>query len=328
MENRTSQWALPLMDRSIAIRSFVVPNARETGLILWGDIGDDKTFTYELMVAGGDGQNRPQVDAAADFIGRLLVRPLQSVKLLKKAHVGVSARHGERDPEAVGYPIAPITSAQGYTLMTPAYTDSAKRRITVIPSGVQNTIGGELRLPIGPVDLRGEAYYVSNHTREAVNGYELTNTERLGTMNGFAFTGIVDWWALGDEYISGDPGYRRPSKLNLKKKVEIQRGLQLTGLVSGITGAYDGNARGGSDDAATPGSAGNPASDFSVYQFSLGASYWHSKWVRMMGQYALYYTPGSGSDDNLAVVPGNVIEGADADSHLLHEIGARLQLWF
>ena len=327
MENRTSDWQVSRMERNLAIRGFVVPANRETGLMVWGDVGD-KVFSYELAVVGGDGQNRPEVDAAGDFIGRLLVRPLGKVKLLKDAHVGVSLRHGERDSEAVGYQYPAITSDQGYILFNPSYTDSLGRRVRVIPSGAQNTVGGELRLPIGPVDIRGEAYYVANHTREGIDGFQLTNTERLGTLKGTAFYGSVTWWALGDSFISGDAGYQRPTKLNLHKKEKIKRGLEITGMFSAILADYDGNSRGGSDDTKTPGSTSNPASDIDIWQFTGELSYWHSRWVRMSFDYGAYFTPKSGSTENLAVVPGNVTKDADPNAHLLHEVATRLQVWF
>ncbi|MFO0612394.1 MAG: porin [Polyangiaceae bacterium] len=327
MENRTSDWQLSFMDRSLPIRAFVVPGARETGLMIWGDVLE-KVFTYEVAVVGGDGQNRPEVDTQADFAARVLTRPLGGVKLLKDAHIGVSARHGERDPEGVGYNYAPITSSFGYVLYNPSYTDSLKRKMKVIPSGGQNLIGGELRVPIGPVDIRGEAYYVANHTREAVDGFQFTNTERLGTLKGVGWYGQATWWVAGDSYISGEPGYPRPSKLNTHKKEEIKRGAELTLLGAGVHGDYDGNARGGKDDDATPGSAKNPATNFTIYQFSAAASYWHSKFIRMTFNYSMYLTPGSGSTDNLASVPANVFGERDPSDHLLHEFGLRLQAWF
>src|SRR5690606_24699066 len=105
-ENRTSDTSTPLMERSVATRTFIVPGQREAGIMLWGDFGDD-VFTYELAVVGGDGQNRATVDVAADYVGRLLVAPFKSVKLIENARIGVSARHGQRDSEAVGYDVVP-----------------------------------------------------------------------------------------------------------------------------------------------------------------------------------------------------------------------------
>ena len=327
MENRSPDWQNTFMERSIAVRGFVVPAGRESGLMLWGDIGE-KLFSYELMVDGGDGEDRFSIGTTADFAGRLMTRPFQGVKAIKDAHIGVSARHGERDPDAVGYNYPAITTGQGFILYNPSYTDSTGRKVKVIPSGAQNLIGGELRLPIGPLDIRGEAYYVANHTREAIDGYQFTNTERLGTLKGVAFYGQVTWWVLGDKFVSGDPGYIRPSKLNLKKKDEIKRGLEVAGLASGVIGDYVGSSRGGTPDANTPGATTNSASSFKTYQFALEASYWHSRWVRMTFNYAMYFTPSSGTTENSAVVPGNVYPTTPiASAHLLHELGLRLQLW-
>lgn len=327
MENRTSDWGTAFMDRNLPIRAFVMSSGRETGLLIWGDILE-KVFTYEVGFLGGDGQNRPEVDTTADFTARAMVRPLGGVKLLKDAHIGVSARHGDRDPDGVGYNYQPITTAFGYVLYNPSYTDSLKRKMKVIPSGGQNLIGGELRIPIGPVDIHAEGYYVANHTREAVDGFQFTNTERLGTLKGVGWYAQATWWVAGDKYISAEPGYQRPTKLNTHKKDEIKRGAEVSLLGAGVHGDYDGNARGGEDDDATPGSEKNPATDFDIYQFGAAASYWHSKFVRMAFNYSMYFTPGSGSTDNLASVPANVLGEKDPSDHLLHEFGLRLQLFF
>jgi hypothetical protein len=326
-ENRTSDASTPMMERSLATRGFIVPGQRETGLMLWGDFGDD-VFTYEVAILGGDGQNRATVDAAPDFAGRLLVAPLKMIKLIKDARIGVGARHGQRDQEAVGYDVVPFSTQQGWVLWNTAYSDSQGRRTHIIPSGAQNTIGGEIYLPVGPVDIAGEAYYNAYHTREAIDGFTLTNTERLGTLSGVGLTTWVDWWAFGDERIGSAVGRQKPPKLNLRKKADYKRGLELTALFSAILASYDGNSRGGDDDEKTPGSVGNPATDIDIFQIGAAASYWHTRGVRISVNYNLYMTPGSGSSENLAVVPGNVVEPKDAEAHLLHELGTRLQLQF
>ncbi len=328
MESRTSDTATPLMSRSLATTGLVMPGQREAGLMLWGDFGDD-VFTYELAVLGGDGQNRFSVDVAADFVGRLLVAPLKSVKLLKDARIGVSARHGQRDAEAVGYDVVPFMTNGGFVLWDSVYRDSFDRRTHVIPSGAQNLIGGELYLPIGPVDIATQGYYAAYHTREAIEGYQLAregHTERLGALTGVALTSWVTWWAFGDERIGAAVGRQKPSKLNLKKKADLKRGLEVTALFSAILGGYDGNSRGGEDDPATPGSAGNPATDLDVFQFAGALSYWHTRGVRLSFNYGAYFTPGSGSDENLAGVAGNLGDEASPDNHLMHEFATRVQL--
>lgn len=324
-ENRTSDAMVPLMERSLATRTFVVPSQRETGLMLWGDFGDDM-FTYELAVVGGDGQNRATVDAAPDFMGRLLLAPFKSIKLVKDVRFGVGGRHGQRDSKAVGYDVVPFSTSNGYVLWDSVYKNADGQRVHVMPSGAQNTIGGEFLLPIGPVDIAGQAYYNAYHTREGLEGFQLTNTERLGTLSGLGLTTWVTWWIFGDERIGSAIGRNKPSKLNLKKKADFKRGLEVDALFSAIVASYDGNSRGGEDDEKTPGSAGNPATDINVYQFAGAVSYWHTRSVRLSFNYGAYFTPGSGSEDNLAKIPGNTGAEPDPDAHVLHEFGTRVQL--
>src|SRR6185369_5807771 len=168
-------------------------------------------LSYELGVFMGDGPNRVQVDSNADFMGRIFTRPLFGNKgPLEKLQLGVSGRVGQRDPKFVGYDYQPITTAQGWSLWQPHYTDSQGRMIHVIPSGTQWQAGGELRVPISMFDLRGEAYYVSNDTREAVDGFQLTNTERLGRMSGVGWYVQASAWPVGDAFVPPEPGIHRP----------------------------------------------------------------------------------------------------------------------
>lgn len=324
-EQRTLNNGTPLMERSIANRTFIVPGQRETGLMIWGDLGDDQ-FTYELAIVGGDGQNRATVDVAPDFLGRLLVAPFKSVKIIQDARIGVSARHGQRDAEAVGYDVVPFSSGQGFVLWNSVYKDARDNIVHIIPSGAQNTIGGEIYFPIGPLDINAQGYYAAYHTREALEGFQLTNTERLGSLTGVGLSSWLTWWAFGDERVGQPIGRVKPAKLNLKKKAELKRGLEVTALFSTILANYDGNSRGGDDDANTPGSEGNPATDITVFQFGGAVSYWHTRAVRLSFNYNMYFTPGSGSTENLAAVPGNLFGEKDPNAHLLHELGTRVQL--
>ncbi|WP_437778480.1 porin [Sorangium sp. So ce1097] len=330
METQTSSNATTFMERSIAIRSFAHPEGKSIGVMAWGDVAD-KMLGYGVGVVAGDGQNRPGVDAAPDFIGRVFVRPFAGDKegLLAKAQIGVSAQHGERDQGYVGYDYAPIRTGQGYTLWSGGYRDSLGRQIHVIPSGAQNAIGGELRLPIKRVELRAEAYYLANNTREAVEGYQLTNTERLGRVKGLGWYVQLSAWPVGDAFVTGDPGYSpRPAKVDLTKEPEKPRsGLEVAALLSGINATYDGATRMGSEhDENTPGAEGGPGTDLDVLQIGVAANYWHTKNVRLTVNYNAYLTPGSGSDENLLRVPGNTLRRADA--HALHELGARIGLSF
>lgn len=331
MDNQTSDNSTTFMERNIATRSFAYPEGKDIGLTIWGDVAD-RMVVYGVSVVGGDGQNRPGVDSQFDFIGRVAARPFASDKkgLLAKAQIGVSARYGDRDQKYVGYDYAPIRTGQGYTLWGAGYTDSLKRPIHVIPSATQAAIGGELRLPIKMVELRAEAYYVANDTREGVEGFQLTNTERLGRVKGLGWYVQLSAWPVGDAFVSGDPGFSpRPTKVDLTKELEKPKsGLEVAALLAGINATYDGASRGGAYDEKTPGAEGGPGTDLNVMQIGLAANYWYTKNVRLGVNYSAYLTPGSGSSENLLRVPGNTVTPANPDAHALHELGARVSMSF
>ncbi len=325
IENRTGNKTTPFMERNIAIRGFAFPSSKEMGLTLWGET-DKRVINYEIGVFDGDGQNRFQVDSRADFLGRVFVRPFGGQKghVIEKAQIGVSAKHGDRDPEYLGYDYPSINSGQGFALWRPEYRDSLGRRIHVIPSGSQNAIGGELRVPISKVALQGEAYYVANRTREAVEGYQLTNTERLGAMTGVGWYVQLSAWPLGDAFVQGDPGFARPTHVDLDKEAEKpKRGLELLAIVSAVNAHYAGASRGGVADGKTP------DGDIDIFSYGAGLSYWHTKHLRLSINYIAYHTPGSASEENLAGVPGNQAKvGESKEAHLLHELGARTAVFF
>jgi hypothetical protein len=315
------------MERPVGIRSFAVPSSQDLGVMLSGDVGDG-LLSYELGAFGGDGRNRPSVDSRVDFIGRLTLHPFASgtSTFEKGFQVGVSGRHGDRDARSAGYDYTPITTGQGFVLWKPTRTDSLGRQVHVLPSGGQNAIGGEVRLRGTNVAFQGELYYVNNDTREAVDGFQLTYTERLGSVSGLGWYAELSAWPFGEAFIPTEPGVNQPRKLDPDHRERPRRGLQLLGIVGGVNASYDGASRGD----GTPAQAA-PAAKITVYQYGLGAQYWHTKHVRFALNYMLYHTPGSGNvAENLAVVPDNLkIPGAQpGNGHLLHEFGARLSLAF
>lgn len=331
MDNRTGDDYYPMLERPVAIRNFVVPTARDIGGILWGELGP-KLFNYELGVFGGDGQNRPSVDARVDFMGRIFARPfatLGSGDLARYTQIGLSARHGDRDPTAVGYDMPAITTNQGFVLWKPTYTDSLGRQVHVIPSGAQNEIGGELRLQVWRFALQSEAYFVANNTREAVDGFQLTNTERFGQMKGVGWYAQLSAWPFGDAFLTPEPGIYRPRHLDLSAKppAHTPHGLEVLALASGINGEYRGSTR----LKSTP-DPKTPMSDITVYQVGLGANYWHTKHARFGVYYMAYLTPDSTTPNNQAVVADNLTTNLATmkpnAGHVLHELSARLAVAF
>ena len=329
MDNRTGDLYHPLMERNVAIRSFVMGNqSRDLGGWVWGELGP-RVFVYELGVFGGDGQNRPSVDAKVDFMGRMFARPFAGIgtsDLAKWTQIGVSARHGDRDPNFVGYDYAPMSTGQGFLLWKPSYTDSLGRQVHVLPSGSQNIIGGEFRTQVGRFALQSEAYYVVNNTREAVDSYQLTNTERLGRIKGIGWYAQASVWPVGDKFFV-EPGIYQPRHVDLKSKqsARLPHGLELIALAAGINADYQGGSRlKSTDDPNTP------SGKITIYQVGGAVNYWHTKHVRVGVNYFAYLTPGSGTKDNSALVPDNLAQtdGTKGSGHILHELGGRVVIAF
>jgi hypothetical protein len=323
IENRTEDGATPWMERNLAIRGLAAPNARDIGAMAWGQFGD-RTIQYELGLFGGDGQNRPTVDDEIDFTGRVFTRPfIGRGELGRHAQVGVSARVGLRDPSAVGYDRPAITSAHGFALWRPAYLDLQGRTIHVLPSGAQTAVGGELRGRLGRFDVQGEAYFVSDDTREAVEGFQFTNTERLGRLRGVAWYAQLSAWPLGEAFSRPEPGIMDPRSLGPARPFHVRPGLEVLAIVSGVNATYAGASRRGTPQASV-------ASAIEIYEVGVGAQVWLTQHARVALNYLVYVTPGSGGGGNAAQVPASLSsDRATARSgHLLHELGARASLSF
>jgi phosphate-selective porin OprO and OprP len=333
MENRTRETVTTAMEKNMAIRSFVMSSERDLGLTVWGDLGDD-FISYELGVVSGDGTRLPQ-DTPADYVGRAWTRPFGGLgdgAFFQLTQIGMSARYGDRDPEEVTYDYPNLSTNQGFVLWQPGYVDSLGRATHVIPSGPQRAIGGELRIPFEltdglALDLRGEAYYVANDTREAVDGFQATNTERLGRVNGVGWYGLVSFWCCGDAFVSGEPGRYRPLHLDLHSSSAVKRGLEIFALASGVAANYSGAEREGVPDANTP------SSNIAAYQFGGGVQFWWGWNFRAAINYFAYFVPDSGDPKaNQAVVADNLVvdeeTGALGTGHAHHEIGTRVAVTF
>lgn len=335
MSNRTREYATTFMERNLAIRGLAVPYDKELGLTIWGELFGKRALSYELGVFTGDGPSRPAVDARGDFAGRIYARPLAHLGdslLFEQAQIGVSMRHGERDQNYVAYDYPNIATSQGWVLWQPGYVDSLDRATRVIPSGAQNAIGGELRVPFelpvgGSLDLKAEAYYVVNNTREAVFGYEQTNTERFGRLKGVGWYAQVDWWVCcADRPANGEPGVYRPYHVDLEHDAPVLRGLELSLLAAGIVANYSGATR----EESSP-DLNTPASNIAVYQFGTAVQYWFSHNFRAALNYSTYFAPDSGdSTKNQVVVPDDLpgASGAVGGGDMHHELGMRLAVTF
>lgn len=334
MSNRTRETVVTPMERPLAIQGFVVPNNKELGLMAWGELFGERTLAYELGVFSGDGPERPAVDAHPDFMGRIFARPLASLgegSFFDLAQIGVSGRYGSKDQQFVAYDYPAIATGGGFVLWQPGYVDSLDRVTHVIPSGDQATIGGELRLPFDlpggrAIEVRGEAYYVSNNTREAVDGFQLTNTERFGRVKGVGWYALASAWLFGDTFVTGEPGVHRPVTVDLDQDAPMLRGLELFALAGGVHANYSGATREESQaDELTP------ETDLSIIHFGGGLQYWYGHNFRAAINYTGYMTPNSEDpESNAAIVPDNlrVEDNAQGAGNFHHELAARLAVTF
>lgn len=334
MANRTDEAHFTMLERPLAIRGLGVPYDKDLGVMLWGEL-DERLFAYEVGVFTGDGQNRLAPDAWPDFVGRIFSRPFTTLgddSFLRFAQIGVSGRYGARDPERIAYDAPAMATGNGFVLWQPGYYDVYGRLEHVVPSGAGWALGGELRLPFDlpggrAIELRGEVVYVHDRTREAVEGYQLTNTERFGRLKGIGWYALLSAWPWGDSFVSGEPGVIRAPTLDDEPELRTPKGLELFAVASSIVANYSGATREGS--TADP---YTPNSNIALYEIGGGAQYWYGTMLRLAVQYLAYFAPDSGDPErNQAVVVEDVAPGAPAwedRAHLMHELTARAAVTF
>ncbi|MEM6789000.1 MAG: porin [Myxococcota bacterium] len=335
MSNRTREFATTFMERNLAIRGFAVPSPKDLGVVLWGDVLPEALLSYEAGVFNGDGSQRPFADDRADVVGRVFARPLAPLGeglFWDELQIGMSARFGPRQQEDVDYDLPTIATNHGFVLWQPGYVDAVGRVTRVLPSGAENAIGGEVRVPVrfsddSVLEVRGEAVRVVRRTREAIAGLEATNTERFGQLTGTSWYAEVSFWGCcGDQLVNGRPGTWRPYTVDPRGEAALARGPQVSLLAGGIHARYRGGARGDAGVAA-------PAGDgrLTVVQVGAGAQYWFGTNLRAAVNYFAYVAPGAGSASrNLIVVPDNLpaTSRASGDGEVHHELGFRTAVTF
>jgi phosphate-selective porin len=336
MENRTSNNNIPFMERSLAVRVLGVPSTKELGAMAWGS--PLRWLSYELGVFMGDGQNRPNIDNRFDGMARVYARPLAAQPgAIRDLQVGGSVRYGERDPDYVNYDVVTASTQAGAPFWRPVYRGD-NGYVHVIPSGSQLGLAGELRIPFDRIDLTGEFVYVNNHTREAFEGFQAQNTERLGGLEGYAYYAEVGYWPFGNAYLNGRPGEQRPKHVDLSRPDPPPKlGLQLLVRWQQLRARYESARRAGVVDAK------NIDGKIKVDALSFGANFWATKHLRFTVNYVLDMFPGSAprspsdpehaaqSAEQRAVAPGNTQTSnasAHDTAHTLHELLFRFGVAF
>ena len=303
LENRISDNTTAFLERALVVRSLAAPLQRDIGAMFWGESPDHLLY-YTVGVFNGDGPNRPNPDTRYDFAGRVFVRPFVTTMAgpTKWAQIGFSAHGGSRDPNRVGYDMPALTTSEGFAFWRPTYTDSFGRLVHIIPSSSQAAFGGDLYLPIGSFDLTSEFVYASYHTREAVDGLQLSPfTERLGALEGWGLYAQVGYWIIGDHDILGHPSYGRPIHVDLTKAQRpAEHGLQAVARFDQLMLKYDGASRGGTANSKSP------DGDVDVSSFTLGVNYWATRHLRVSVNYGYYALPARSALSTLHEVSARV----------------------
>ena len=333
LENRTATADLAMMERNVAIRGFAIPGGKALGFSLGGASPHDQLH-WDVGIFGAESVNPGQFQRHFDAIGRFYARPFAARRTspVRAMQIGLSARAGSRVPRDVLDDAPAINTGQGFSLFRPTHRDRLGRTVHILHSGEQYAAGLELRIPSGGWDFRSEAYYVSRGTREALDGHQATNTERLGLLRGVGWYAEISLWPLHALLGSRLPDlgtFPHATHLEVARATpHAERyGLQIALLAAGVNGSYDGAARGG-DTRSSSSAAGVAGRAIQIYQAGLALNYWHSRHFRFSLNGTAYYTPGSGGAGNLAEVPGNLGDMKDSSAHLLWELGGRTTLRF
>ncbi len=333
MENRTSDKYIPFMERSLAVRAVGIPTNKEIGVMVWGEL-PTKHWFYSLGLFDGDGQNKLNVDSRGDLMLRTFVHPLAGDEApLKDLQIGASFHYGSRDPKYSNFDYPGMSTQGNYTFWKPTY-NGADGATHILPSGDQLGIAGEIRVPISLFDLTSELVYIKNNTRESLEGFQSSNTQRFGDMKGYSYYAQLGFWPVGKRDINGVPGYQNPSHVDFSKpdSATPSRALQLLVKWEQLRLSYSSASRDGAVDSK------NIDGDIKVDAFSLGANYWISKHIRLTANYVVNMFPDSApasatvkggqpvqSSSQRAIAPGNglsagVNNDARDNAHVLHEL--------
>lgn len=339
MENRTSEkWGTPFMERSMTVRDVAVPTQKQLGLMAWGEPA--KEVYYSIGLFDGEGQNRLNTDSRFDLFARGYVLPFASTRTdaLKNLEIGASVRYGSRDHNYTYYDVPALTTQGQYAFWNPTYT-SSQGTTHIIYSGPQQGVAFEARVPYGLFDITSEAAIINKATREALEGFEATSSQRFGSIHGYSYYAELGFWPLGNRDINGLPGVQNPPHVDFTKPdpETPPRALQLLVKWEQVRLNYSSARRLGTPDKQ------NIDGDIKVDAFSLGANYWLTKHLRFTVNYIANLFPDSGptkaspggtaqTSANRAQAPGNTLAVGTDDSsrgtHVLHEILARAAVAF
>jgi hypothetical protein len=328
LENSTAATQLPMMERNVAVRGFIAPGGgKALGAALSGRTAHT-TLAWDVGAFGAETISPTDFEQHFDGIGRIYWRPFARdwSNPVQGLHIGASARVGSRDPRDLSGDAPAITTGQGFALWRPTRLDGSGNLVHVIPASLQWGAGLEIVVPWNGFVLRGEAFWMSKETREAIDGFQTVSSLRSGGLSGVGWYGELSWWPLQMLKLLPSLALPRPAPdadhLEVARVAPIseRRGLEVALAGAGINASYSGASRGGSLDPSV-------ATAISIYQAGIALSYWQSANLRITADANTYVTPESGSGNGSVVVPGNLAT-AGSNAHWIEELGARVSVMF
>ncbi len=332
LENRTATSDLAMMERNVAIRGFVVPGGPVLGAAIGGSTRRE-VIEWNAGVFTSETQSPGDFVPYFDGIGRVTWRPWvhDDAGVPERLQIGASLRVGSRDRRDADDDAPAIDSGQGFAMWRPTRIDALGRTLHIIPSSTQWAGGGEASLLLRGWGFRGEAYYVSRDTHEALDGLQAVDVERAGNLHGIGAYVEASWWPLqwfrlidGRRPEIGEYPQRTHLELaELGPKPDLE-GLEVALLVADVHAQYDAASRSGVPDPTAP------PSRIEIVQLGVAVNFWRTRNVRLSLSASGYWAPHSGEPGNLAVVPGTLPSSIPPNLSMpfFVEMGARTTFLF
>jgi hypothetical protein len=343
---------------------FLVTNGapQDIGIRASGIVGP---LVYSVGWYNGEGFRRGPTDGNGAMYSRLALRTSPEASV--RAQIGFSGKVAGYDADSAfaDSPTAPFTTVRGYQFWTPSYLINnavVPTAVTVLPSGQEIALAGDVTLQAGPLAFMAQGMYYSSGRREALrNLLDSDQTLRQGELSGITYFGSLLWWLtpptkqLARRYyqplILLAPIARAtpPEELDWSKP-----SVSLSARWEQFLLKYDSISR--SPQTVERGLLDLYGTDLIANMLSFGASAWWTSRIRLMAEYGFHWFP---ADEvaprrfsNQALAPGQVVQGErgtrprsdipaqlsfgdptwyrpyNSSARTLHEISLRVQLAF
>jgi len=286
-ENRTSDIALDFMERSLTVRAFAIPANKELGAMVHG-ITDNQLFYYALGLFNGGGINMRNVDADLDLIGRIFFTPLALTDLpyLHEASVGISGRHGERNP-LLGLPLANQTTQGNFVFLNSAFAGRG-----LFEANNLTVVAAELHLPVTHSGgVRAEFVRKDQGLSAASVGATQLTLLSSGELSGNSFYVEAWYWILGDDTILDIAGRELPPLVLRITNDTPRHGLMIVARCETLSETI----------TLQQPVAGAPVGFTSVDSYEVGLNYWYAKNFRLTANYAVNHMTGTSQAEGNAI---------------------------